>query len=479
VTAVHKFPLAVICCFAALVVGAAAFAQEVPKRRTFTAPPAQPAPKAQPSKTVKTVQEMAEEIVLPLHKAKVLTLSRSITRAVVGDPDVMDVEHDEEQPNKIILRPQAVGLTNVFFMDDKGEIIRQAEVRVVFDNQGIKSALKNLLPNENITVTAFRNSVFLSGKVSSAAAALNAVTIASQFVADAANVVNMLGVAGGQQVILQVRVAEMDRNVIKELRVDSTLTKTFSNLGDRGLTATGSTVAFTVPAVVTGTLFPGGGVISSATFNALERQNLARTLAEPTLMALSGESATFLDGGSVPIPTSVTDSGTVYEYQEFGIRLIFTPVVINHGRINLAVETEISSVDFTNTVNNFPSLVQKRTTTTVEMPSGGSLMIAGLLRDDMGNTADGWPFLKDLPVLGALFRSTLFVQQRTELVVTVTAYLVGSIDSARNLAAPTDGFEDATNIDLYVWGRMHRHYTDSEETFWDNPLKGPFGYIMK
>ena len=106
-------------------------------------------------------------------------------------------------------------------------------------------------------------------------------------------------------------------------------------------------------------------------------------------------------------------------------------------------------------------------------------MIAGLLRDDMGSTVDGAPFLKDVPILGALFRSTLFNQQQTELVVTVTVYLVKPIDSARDAALPTDGFEDATDIDLYVWGRLHRHYTDSEETFWDNPLKGPFGYIMK
>ncbi len=129
--------------------------------------------------------------------------------------------------------------------------------------------------------------------------------------------------------------------------------------------------------------------------------------------------------------------------------------------------------------NTFSSLTQKQTTTTVEMPSGGTLMISGLLQDDMLDTVNGSPFLKDVPILGALFRSTAFTQDQTELVVTVTAYLVKAIESARDAASPTDGFEEATDIDLYVWGRLHRHYTDSEETFWDNPLKGPFGYIMK
>ena len=477
-TGVNKYKLAVLCCVAALVSGAVAFAQEVPQRRTFTAPPVQPAPKAQPAKAVKTVGDVFEEIVLPLHKAKVLTLSRSITKAVIGDPAVMDVELDPDQPNKIFLRPQAVSLTNVFFMDNNGDIIRQAEVRVVFDNQGIKSALKSLLPNENIKVTVFRNSVFLSGKVSSATVIQNAVTIASQFVADAANVVNMMTVASGQQVVLMVRVAEMDRNVRKNLAVNSTLTKIFSNLGDRGVSVTGTNpITFSDTSYVTGTLFTGGGIFGNATFEALEQQNLAKTLAEPTLTALSGETATFLSGGEFAMPAGVTDGTTNYEMTEFGIRLEFTPTVLDKGRINLVISTEISAIG--TIINTFSSLTQKQTTTTVEMPSGGTLMISGLLQDDMSDTVNGSPFLKDVPILGALFRSTAFTQDQTELVVTVTAYLAKAIESARDAVSPTDGFEEATDIDLYVWGRLHRHYTDSEETFWDNPLKGPFGYIMK
>ena len=422
---------------------------------------------------------MEEEIVLPLHKARVLTLSRAITRAVIGDPSVMDVEQDPDQPNKIILRPQAVGLTNVFFMDDQGEIIRQAEVRVVFDNQGIKSALESLLPNEKINVTAFRNSVFLSGKVSSAAVAQNAVSIASQFVAEAAHVVNMMTVAGGQQVVLKVRVAEMDRNVRKNLAVDATLSKRFGNLGGRGFDVRGVAPSsiFSDTSYVVGSLFTGTNILGSPTFEALERQNLAKTLAEPMLTALSGETATFLSGGEFAMPSGVTDGTTNYELTEFGIRLEFTPRVLDKGRINLTIATEISAIG--ETVNTFSSLTQKQTTTTVEMPSGGTLMISGLLKDDASNTINGAPYLKDVPILGALFRSTGFTQQRTELVITVTAYLVKPIDSASEASLPTDGFEEATDLDLYVWGRMHRHYSDSEETFWDNPLKGPFGYIMK
>jgi len=479
VTRLYKNSIAVLCCVAALASWSEVSAQEVPQRRTFAAPKAQPAPKAQLTPVVKAMGDLIEEIVLPLHKAKVLTLSRAITKVVIGDPAVMEVETDPDQPNKIILRPQAVGLTNVLFIGDDGEIIRQAEVRVVFDNQGIQSALKSLMPNEDIKVTAFRNSVFLSGKVSSAAVATNAISIASQFVADAVNVVNMMSVIGGQQVVLQVRVAEMDRNIRKNLAVNTTLTKRFSNVGGRGISVTGAVPSGTLAdtSYVTGTLITAGGYFSNATFEALERQNLAKTLAEPTLTALSGETASFLSGGQFAMPSGVTDGTTNYELTEFGIKLKFTPLVIDKGRINLTLETEISAIGAT--VNTFSSLTQKQTKTTIEMPSGGTLMISGLLKDDASNTVNGAPYLKDVPILGALFRSTGFTQQRTELVITVTAYLVKPIDSARDASLPTDGFEEATDIDLYVWGRMLRHYSGSEETFWDNPLKGPFGYIMK
>jgi pilus assembly protein CpaC len=452
-------------------------AQEVPQRRAFTAQPVSPAP-SMPA--VKVVGDVVEEIVLPMHKAKVLTLSRAITRAVIGDPSVMDVEQDPETPNKIILRPRAVGLTNVFFMDNKGDVIRHAEVRVVFDNQGIKSALGKLLPGETINVTAFRNTVFLTGAVSSPVAVQNAVSIAGQFVAEAANVVNMMTVIAGQQVILQVRVAEMDRTVRKNLAVDATFSKRFGNLGGRGFDAAGVAPAsiFADTSFVTGTLFTGTNILGNATFEALERQSLAKTLAEPTLTALSGETATFLSGGEFAIPVGKDENDNkIFKMSEFGIRLEFTPTVLDKGRIRLVIATEISAIG--ETINTFASLTQKQTTTTIEMPSGGTLMISGLLQDDMTDTINGVPFLKDVPILGALFRSTGFTQNRTELVITVSAYLVKPINNARDASLPTDGFEEATDIDLYIWGRLHRQYSDSEETFWDNPLKGPFGYIMK
>jgi len=488
--------IAALCCAAVLVSGSVASAQEIPQRRSFEAIPKMteslkklevPASKGPESKAQANTNSANGNIIeMFMHKAKVVTLPRGAAKFVVGDPSVVDVEEDvrQDESTTIILRPKAVGLSNIFFLDQNGEIISKAEVRVVFDNQGIKAALDKLLPSANIKVSAYRNSVFLTGGVPSASLADNAVRIAAQFVAKPVDVVNMMTVSGGQQVILQVRVAEMDRTVRKNLAVDTVLSKRFTNLGGRGFDVRGAAPANILDGTsyVTGTLFTGTNILGNATFEALERQTLAKTLAEPTLTALSGENATFLAGGEFPFQSGVDSNGNAtFEYREFGIRLGFTPVVLDKGRINLKLATEISALGDLVTVGSVTvqSLTQKKTTTTVEMPSGGTLMISGLLQDDMSDAINGAPFLKDVPILGALFRSTGFIQQRTELVITVTAYLVKPIDNARAASLPTDGFEEATDLDLYVWGRLHRHYSNSEETFWDNPLKGPFGYIMK
>ncbi|HEX9568057.1 MAG TPA: type II and III secretion system protein family protein, partial [Rhodospirillales bacterium] len=332
-------------------------------------------------------------------------------------------------------------------------------------------------------VSVFRDSVFLTGKVSSASAARNAVNIVRRFVAADANVTNMLTVTGGQQVILQVRVAEIDRNVRKNLAVEGRFSKRFTPLGGRGLDLRTAASAFTDTSFVTGTLFTGTNIFGDPTFEALERQSLAKTLAEPTLTAVSGETASFLSGGEFPFPSGLDENGqTIFEFREFGIRLNFTPVVLDKGRISLQISTEISAIGdvaITTADLEIKQLTQKRTETTVELPSGGTLMIAGLLRDDMTDTINGVPYLKDIPVLGALFRSTAFSQQETELVVTITAYIARPTDNQAKAALPTDGFEPASDIDIYLLGRLHRHYGNSEQTFWDKMIIEPFGYIMK
>jgi pilus assembly protein CpaC len=361
------------------------------------------------------------------------------------------------------------------------------EVSVTFDNSGVKGALAKLLPDENIDVTIYRDNVFLTGKVRSATAAANAANIARRFVGDNINVTNMLTVAGSQQVILKVRVSEMDRNVSKNLTANTTISSFPTSRSSRpNVSLLGDSPAATISAAfATGTFNPGGllsNIIDSATFSILEQHALVKTLAEPTLTAISGETASFLAGGEFPFQSGTDDNGNVvFEYREFGVRLEFTPVVLDSGRINLQLSTEISALGDTITVGSVTvqSLTQKRTNTTVELPSGGTIMISGLLENDVTDTIRGVPFLKDIPVLGALFRSKAFLREETELVISVTAYLVKPIDNSQSIAAPTDGFEPASDIDHYLLGKLHRYYGRGEALDWGNSLKGPFGYIMR
>ena len=469
-----KFSIAALCGLAALMSWSAASAQEVPKRRPLTAVPA-PMPVPQAAKPSVAGEDLGD-IELSLHQAKVLTLPRSVSNIVIGDPKIANIRFDPEQPTKIYIISLAVGSTNVFFMDKNGEIVRQSDIRVVFDNNGIKAALKKLLPNENIGVSVFRDSVFLTGKVHSASAVANAVNIASRFVGEPANVVNMMSVIGGQQVILKVRVAEIDRDLRKNLTADTTLTTT--TRGTRPSISLLGASPTTISAFATGALGFGFSTFGPTTFSILEENSLVKTLAEPTLTAISGETASFLSGGEFPFPSGLDENGqTIFEFREFGIRLNFTPVVLDNGRINLQISTEISALGAI--VNSQQSLTQKRTDTTIELPSGGTLMISGLLTDDVTDAIDGVPFLKNIPVLGALFRSTEFRRQESELIITVTVYLTKPIDSYAAAALPTDGFEPASDIDIYLLGRLSRHYGDRQHIFWENPLKGAFGYIMK
>jgi len=477
-----RYLVAAACCFAAALSWTVASAQEVPQRRA----PAAPAPAAaKPSPSAKPTAEIVKPLLieLSLNKATAVTLPRPVGKIVVGNEAVADVHFDPSQPSKVYVLSKAIGSTNVFFIDRNGNTIEQAEVRVLFDHDGISAALKRLMPDEYINVSVFRDSVFLTGKVHSSSAARNAVNIARRFVATDANVTNMLTVIGGQQVIIQVRVAEMDRDVRKSLAAAGTFSKeNIFGASTRSLQFTTLTQVLSPTAFATGTLSTGTGIFGSPTFQALERQNLTKTLAEPTLTAISGETASFLSGGEFPFPSGLDDNGNpIFEFRNFGIGLNFTPTVVDEGRISLQISMEISAIDNTLslTISNttVPGLSVKRTETTVDLPSGGTLMISGLLRDSLSDSILGFPYLKDVPILGALFRSTQFQRQETELVVIVTAYIAKP--SEKVISLPTDGFEPASDIDIYLLGRLHRHYGKGDRPLWTDPLKGPFGYIMK
>lgn len=384
--------------------------------------------------------------------------------------------------NRFVIQGNEIGSTNVLFLNEQGDVIRQADINVVINYASIKAALKKLMPSETINVSAHRGNIFLSGKVTSGAASQQAHLIASRYVDEPGAITNMLTITGSQQVIIQVRVAEMARTIKKGL--SGNITAGFNNLS---LGTSNSFVdSATFPTLVSGSISTTFNALSStigpSTFQALESDGLIKTLAEPTLTALSGESASFLSGGEYPFPSAIASDGSItYEYQEFGIGLDLTPTVLSGGLINLKIATEISAIGAAVTVvgGTLNQITRKRTNTNVNLASGTTLMISGLLQDDINNVVQGTPFLKDIPVLGALFRSTEFLKEQTELVILVTAYLAAPSGSERKLLLPTDGFQPGSDIDIYLLGRLHRYYGRGEEPFWDDPFTGPFGYLMR
>ena len=430
-----------------------------------------------------------------MNKASTLILPSPVQNIVIGNEAIANVQIDPETPHKIFIIARSLGSTNIIFMDDKGATIHQVEVRVSEDSNSVKAAIKELLPDESIGVSVHQGTIFLTGKVRSAASLTDAVTIARRFAADDASVINMLSLQGSQQVILQVKVAEISRTVRKELTTGLALTKTFPGgrgkigqlirfwTGRIGGDSPSTTITPTSTPFATGNIDPQISGLGQATFDILERQGLVKTLAEPTLMAVSGEPASFLAGGQTPIPSGVSSDGTATccDYVEYGISLSFVPVIIDEGRISLNINTSISELGTTVTIGGSTAynITEKSAQTTVELPSGGFVMMAGLLKDDFSETINGFPYLKDIPILGALFRSSEFLKEESELVITVTAYLAKPTGPGTPMALPTDGFEPASDIDFYLLGRLHREYAKGELPIWAKTIKGPFGYIME
>lgn len=482
-SSVHNTWAGSCCAFIILMlVGGAALAQEVPQ---YSIPEnaAEEFLSAQPVEPVTVSSIGAEPIQLKVgeNRARLFKLSQPVRKIVIGNEGIADVHFDADNPSQVFIMPRAIGSTNVFFMDDDGEVIEQLEISVTMNDVPLRDALKKLLPNENVEVMVYRDSVFLSGNVSSSVAANNAYRIASRFIEDVdVNLVNMIGVTGSQQVIIKVRIIEMDRITLKRLSASISSSEYGNSRVFQFATASTITDPF-----VTGTLTRSLNGLATVSFQALESQALVKTLAEPTLVAQSGETASFLSGGEIPVVTGADENGNlIFEQREFGILLEFRPLVLDKGRISLEIITELSEIDTNATVTVATGVVvngfkTKRTETAVDLPSGGSLMLSGLLQDNIANTVQGFPFLKDIPILGALFRSTNFQRDETELVITVTAYLAEPVGNNRLLKVPTDGFEPASDIDVYLLGRLHREYGVGERPFWTDPVEGPFGYLMK
>ena len=428
-------------------------------------------------------------ITLSVGKTRLVNLPVDASTVLTANPEIIDLA--VESPRTVFLIAQAVGDTNVFFLDSEGRVVLRLEVRVEVDMTALRKALAEILPNETIEVTAVNTDIVLTGTARSAKASEDARRIARRFVAEDENVVNMLSVLGGQQVFLQVRVAEVRRDIIKQLGFDLTAGFTrLENIGGSIETALAPVVTFpfaTVNAFATGQIDIVSGAYSLTTIiKALESEGLVKNLAEPSLTAVSGETAKLVAGGEFPVPLPTEEPGVfTVEFKQFGIGLAFTPVVLESGRISLKVSTEVSKLATAASEGaltfqgiTVPALTLRRAETTVELPSGGSLVIAGLLQDDITNVVTGIPGLMDIPILGALFRSQEFQRSETELIIIVTVYLVEPV-AERALALPTDGFAPASDVDMYLFGRLHKIYVKPDLEPPAGQIEGPVGYIME
>ena len=451
------------------------------KERMTATPAAAPLPIAPAASA--TVLQPGVQLALALNKSRVIRLARPARDVLVANPAIADVVL--RSTDTVFVIGRKVGETNVYFFDAAGQQIEQIDVRVDFDSGAVEAALKVALPNERIEVSTANQSVVLMGSVASAIAAENARQIARQFVGDDKSIINLLKIRGQNQVLLRVRVAEMSRQIVKELGISPSA---IFNVGSSSFNLAGAAQNFTnAPfAALTATTPLGAASRLSGLIQALESNGLVKTLAEPNLTAVSGEPASFLVGGEfpVPVPQQGTGNGTTItvDYKEFGIKLTFTPVVLSPTVISLRIATEVSQLSTQGQVNFsgfvIPALSVRRAETTVELPSGGSIAIAGLLQNDIQNTIQGLPGLKNIPILGALFSSTQFQRNESDLVIAVTPLLVKPVDP-NTLAFPTDGFGPASDFDMYLLGRLYGEYTKPDPDHPHGQPKGPFGYIME
>jgi pilus assembly protein CpaC len=446
------------------------------------------------------------------------------------------------------------------FFDAAGRRILSLDITVSQDTTSLSDTLARLLPGTTIKVDAVNDSIVLSGQVFNSADAEKAQRLAERFVAKPEQVVNMISIAGKDQVMLKVRVVEMQRNIIKQLGFNLSaivgqvgspqfLFGTAATFGVNGaalggLTGSGYNLDTTtqpemqVPCAtgLTGTCnqiahgkygtysyngqtyhYNNGDTATNATtagstglnkaastVDAFEQVGLIRTLAEPNLTAVSGESAKFLAGGEFPVPTGEDSTGRVsIEFKPFGVGLGFTPVVMSGGLISLKISTEVSELttqgSFTLATSStassstassggtststtpgltIPALKVRRAETTVELPSGGAMMIAGLMQQETQQDLASLPGLMDLPVLGAMFRSRDYQSGETELVVIVTPYIVKST-SPDKLQTPIDGLQTAGDLETDLLGHLNKVYKTPPAAVAGRTYQGPYGYVIQ
>jgi len=459
----------------------------------------------------------AKSLNLPFGKSAVVDLPADVRDVLVTNPAVADAVLRSRR--RISVLGVAPGDTDAVFFDDAGRRMLTLDIHVSKDASGLSDAIGRLLPGSKVRVESVNDTLVLAGDVPTSADADKVRRLAERFVAKPEQVVSLLTITEREQVMLRVRVVEVQRNIIKQLGFNTNgLWQQLTPKNAYGLALQSS------PTYGINQKLMGGGSglgyyaepniqnpnsAATAMIQAFERVGLVRTLAEPNLTAISGETAKFLAGGEYPIPVQGDITGAVkIEFKPFGVGLNFTPVVLSEGRISLKVATEVSEVSSDNafllnslgassssssssgtgtpgtpvsssgTSLQIPSLRVRRAETTVELPSGGAIMIAGMIQQQTKQNIDSMPGLAQMPVLGSLFRSRDYLAGETELAIIVEPYIVKPT-SADQLQTPADGLQMADDISTDLLGKLNRNSNAAPAAMAGKTLQGPFGYVIE
>ncbi len=421
----------------------------------------------------------SDSIKVSVNRAIVMESDEPFAELSVANPGIADIATLSDRT--IYVLGKAPGRTTLTLLGADGRLITNVDVQVSPDIAEFKERLAEILPEEKIDVRTANGGIVLSGRVSSIRATSRAMELAQRY---SGAVSNMMIVGGSHQIMLKVRFAEMSRSVAKNLSSSIGIVGMSGNVdlsAGAGEVVEGLAPPTSAAQGRLGLAFGSGGLAISVLLEALETKGLVRTLAEPNLVALSGNEAHFLAGGEYPVPVPGQDGNTAIEFRPFGVEMTFQPTLIEDGLINLVIQTSVSALDASNSITangiNVASFSKRQAQTVVEIRDGQSMAIAGLLRDDFSDLAGQVPWLGDIPVLGALFRSADYSRKQSELVVIVTPHVVSPVDGDA-LTLPTDRIRPPTEADLFLLGKTANTTSDGG-TVSSQDYKSSYGYVME
>ncbi|WP_246691102.1 type II and III secretion system protein family protein [Mesorhizobium sp. WSM4306] len=382
-------------------------------------------------------------------KPKTIMTNAAFYQIVIGDPEIANVNPLTDKSFYVL--GNNLGTTGIALFDENKQLVGTVDIEVTLDTDQLASTIRASVPDAKIKVGSANGRVVLSGEADDAVAAEKASKIASRFSGNE-EVINSVNISSSQQVQLNVRFVEINRQAGQDLGAKYSANFAYG-LGGRDVTIEPGSVPAAGNGEIIGRLLSNGLSIDVA-IKALEERGLARRLAEPNLIARSGQTASFLAGGEFPIPVSEDNGKISVSYKKYGVSLDFTPTVLKDGLVSLDIAPEVSSIDASASYNigeiSVPGFIVRRARTSVDLKNGQSFMIAGLLQSQNDITTSRLPGLGKLPVLGSLFSSKSYQRRETDLVIIVTPYLVKPVDPSKKLLEPTDGTQPASNVDYFL-----------------------------